>query len=120
LIFDPAYPYINHHKYKHNQDWKPFYGNVKEAMPTNAPPARGKAVALQCYVDSDHVGNLLTRRSRTGYVQMANMAIINWHSKKQGSVEGSSFGRKFVAAKAATEANLELTCIQALDDGCSN
>jgi hypothetical protein len=108
LIFDPTYPNINHHKFKENQDWTPFYGNVKEAIPTNAPPARGKAVVLRCYVDSDHAGNLVTRRSRTGYVQMVNMAIVNWHSKKQGSVEGSTFGSEFVAAKAATEANRAL------------
>jgi hypothetical protein len=108
LIFDPTYPSINHHKFKENLDWTPFYGNVREAIPPNAPKPQGKPVVLRCFVDSDHAGNLVTRRLRTGYVQMVNMAIINWHSKKQGSVEGSTFGSEFVAAKAATEANRAL------------
>jgi hypothetical protein len=37
-------------------DWKTFYGNVKEAIPPNAPEVRGKEVALRLYVDSDHAG----------------------------------------------------------------
>ena len=39
---------------------------------------------------------------------MANMAIVNFHSKTQGSVEGSTFGSDFVAAKTAMEANRAL------------
>jgi Reverse transcriptase (RNA-dependent DNA polymerase) len=108
MIFDPTYPTINHHKFKADEDWTSFYGNVKEAIPPNAPKPRGKPVVLRCFVDSDHAGNLVTRRSRTGYIQMVNMSIVHWLSKKQGSVEGSTFGSEFVAAKAATEANRAL------------
>jgi hypothetical protein len=108
LIFDPTYPTIHHEKFKHDQDWVLFYGKVKEAIPPNAPQPRGKPVVLRTFVDSDHAGNLLTRRSRTGYIQMINMSIIAWHSKKQGSIEGSTFGSEFVAAKAAMEANRAL------------
>ena len=39
---------------------------VKEALPLNAPEVRGKAVDLRLYVDSDHAGDPLTRRSWTG------------------------------------------------------
>jgi hypothetical protein len=106
MIFDHTYPTINHHKFKANEDWTSFYGDVKEAIPPNAPKPRGKPVVLRCFVDSDHAGNLLTRRSRTGYIQMVNMSIVSW--LKQGSVEGSTFGSEFVAAKAAIEANRAL------------
>jgi hypothetical protein len=47
----------------------------------------------------------LTQRSRTGYVQMINMAPVAWYSKKQGSIEGATFGSEFVALKTAMEAN---------------
>jgi preprotein translocase subunit Sss1 len=108
LMFDPSYPTIHHEKFRADQDWEPFYGKVQEAIPPNAPPPRGKPVVLRLFVDSDHAGNLMTRRSRTGYVQMVNMSVINWHSKIQGSVEGATFGSEFVAAKVAMEANRAL------------
>ena len=58
---------------------------------------------MTAYVDADHAGDKLTRRSRTGYIIFLNMAPIYWHSKKQTSVETSSFGSEFVAMKHCTE-----------------
>ena len=66
---------------------------------------RGKSVVMRLIVDADHAGNMLTRRSRTGYVQMINNLVVNWFSKKQGSIETSTFGSEFVALKTAMEAN---------------
>jgi hypothetical protein len=37
-------------------NWKSFYGNVEESIPSNAPEPRGKDVDLRLYVDSDHAG----------------------------------------------------------------
>jgi transposase InsO family protein len=107
-IFDPTYPKIFHDKFKANEDWKTQYGDIEEAIPPNAPEPRGKPVVIRYFVDSDHAGNLVTRRSRTGYIGMLNMGIIQSYSKKQGSVEGATFGSEFVAAKTATEANRAL------------
>jgi hypothetical protein len=45
----------------------------------------------------DHAGDQLTRRSP-----------IKWYSKKQGSIEGITFGSEFVALKTAMEANRAL------------
>jgi hypothetical protein len=39
---------------------------------------------------------------------MLNMAVVAWYSKKQGSIEGASFGSEFVALKTAIEANRAL------------
>jgi hypothetical protein len=39
---------------------------------------------------------------------MINMFVISGHSKKQGSIECSTFGSQFEAAKAAMEANRAL------------
>jgi hypothetical protein len=36
---------------------------------------------------------------------MVNMVKIAWHSKKQGEIERSTFGSKFMAMKMAMEAN---------------
>ena len=45
----------------------------------------------------------MTRKSRTGFLVFLNSALINWLSKKQTSVEASSFGSEFCAMKQCTE-----------------
>ena len=63
----------------------------------------GMPTQLLDYVDSDHAGDLVTRRSRTGFIVFLNNAPIYWSSKKQGSCETSTFESEFVAMKQATE-----------------
>jgi len=104
LCFDPTYPDINTGDFNETGDWKNFYGDVTEAIPINAPEPRGKEVVLRCYEDSDHAGDKLTRRSRTGFIILMNMSPIMWYSKRQNTVETSTFGSEFVSMKTATEA----------------
>ena len=84
-------------------DWTSSYGEIKEALPDNAPEARGKDVDLRIYVDADHAGDRITRRSRTGFIIFMNNAPIIWFSKKQNTVESSVFGSEFVAMKTGVE-----------------
>ena len=102
LAFDPTYPEIDMNDFK-VCDWREFYGDVKEAIPPNMPEARGKEVDLRMYVDSDHAGDKLMRRSRTGFMIFMNMALIQWLSKRQPTVETSVFGAEFVAMKHGME-----------------
>ena len=67
------------------------------------PAPLGKGFTIRCFVDADHAGELVTRRSRTGYVVMLNNAPIYWHTKKMASIETSTFGSEFMAMKQATE-----------------
>ena len=55
------------------------------------------------YVDAYHNGDLATRLSKAGFVVFLNSAPIYWFSKKQGSLETSTFGSQFCAMKVATE-----------------
>ena len=80
-----------------------FYGDAKELIPPDAPEPRGKSVQTTAFVDSDHAGDLVNRRSRTGVIIFLGMAPIAWHSKKQGSIETSSFGSELSAMKTAVE-----------------
>ena len=41
----------------HQADWTDFYGEVKEAIPDNAPAPRGKPIILRAFVDSDHAND---------------------------------------------------------------
>ena len=67
------------------------------------PKPIGRAFTLRIYVDSDHAGDQITRRSRTGFVVFLNSAPIYWMIKKQGSCETSTYGSELVAMKQATE-----------------
>jgi hypothetical protein len=72
-----------------NQDcnWKPFYGNMKKAVPMNAPEARDKSIVLHLYVDADYAGDKMTCRSCTGFIiYLYAGGPINWYSKKQNIV----------------------------------
>ena len=102
IVFDPSYPPIHSEDFI-TSDWKDFYGEVKEPIPVNAPEPRGKEVDVRLFVDSDHAGDELTRRSRTGYFVYLNMAPIVWHSKKQSCLETSVFGAEFRAMTEGVE-----------------
>ncbi len=66
LIFDPTDPDIDQTVFP-KFDLIEFYGNVKEAIPPDMPPPHGKDFDICMMVDSDHVGEKRTRRSRTGF-----------------------------------------------------
>jgi hypothetical protein len=102
MVFDPTYPEIDMSVFQEH-DWTNFYGNVKEAIPPDRPNPRGKEVDLRMYVDSDHAGDKLLRRSRTGFFIYVNSAPICWLSKKQATIETSVFGAEFVAMKHGVE-----------------
>ena len=104
LFFDPTYLDIDFDTFNDGAEWKTFYGDVTKAIPPNAPNPRGKSVDLRMWVDSDHAGDKMTRRSLTGYFIFLNTALIDWLSKKQATIEGSVFGAEFVAMKTGVEA----------------
>ena len=89
-------------------DWCDFYGDVKEAIPPNAPEPRGKEIDLRIFVDSDHAGDKLSKISRTVYIIFLNNAPIAWLSNKQSTIETSVFGAGFVAMKIGIETLLGL------------
>jgi hypothetical protein len=67
------------------------------------PEPLGKSVQMTTFVDSDHAGDKVTRRSRTGVLVFLNRAPVVWFSKKQNSIETSSFGSEFTAMKQGVE-----------------
>ncbi len=84
-------------------NWTDFYQDAKEEIPSNAPKPRGNPVQMNVFVDANHAGNKINRRSQTGILLYSNKAPIIWHSKSQKTVETSTFGSEFVALRVATE-----------------
>ena len=103
MPFDPSTPDMDMAKFP-RQDWsQSIYGDVGEALPPNMPKPLGREMVMRVYIDSDHAGESLTRRSRTGFIVYLNKAPIYWMSKKQASCETSTFGSEFCAMKQGTE-----------------
>jgi hypothetical protein len=102
LAFDPAHPAINENRFQ-QCDWTEFYREAEEAIPGNMPKPRGNGMSTHCFVDANHAGDTETRRSQTGILLFCNKAPITWFSKRQNSVEASTFGSEFTALKNAVE-----------------
>ena len=105
LVFDPTEPDLDMSEFE-RQDWTSSeFGHVDgvEEIPPNMPKPRGVGVTMWSRVDADHAADTTNRRSRTGFLVYINSAPIYWMSKKQNSVESSSFGSEFVAMKQCCE-----------------
>ena len=59
------------------------YGECKEELPPNAPQSKIIGFTVRAFVDSDHAGELNTRRSRTGFIIFLKSAPIYWFLKRQ-------------------------------------
>jgi hypothetical protein len=89
-----------------SKDWSKFYANIKgEVLPPDIPPPRGKPVQINMFCDAAHATDLITRRSTTGIIFFLNGTPIPWYSKRQNTIESSTFGSEFVALKIAAEMN---------------
>jgi hypothetical protein len=67
------------------------------------PEPRGLEVEIICFVDADHAGDKVSRKSQTGILNFINSAPIQWYFKQQNCVETSIFESEFIAMKAAVE-----------------
>ena len=108
LICDNSYP--DHSKYvtnKHN-NWIDFYPDAEEELPPDMPNQYGNPARITCYVDADHAHCKQTRRSITGVVLFVNNMPVRWISKRQKTVETSTYGSELVAARIATDLIIEM------------
>ena len=103
MVFDPTDPDIDPADFP-KENWNhTVYSEAKEPIAHNLPKPCGKGFTIRAYVDADHAGNIVTRRSRTGFFILLNNAPIYWLSKRQTGVETSSFGSEFMAMKHCCE-----------------
>ena len=60
-------------------------------------------MSTHCFVNANHAGDTETRRSQTGILLFCSKALTMWFSKRQNSVEASTFGSEFTAMKNTVE-----------------
>jgi hypothetical protein len=74
-----------------------------EEIPSNIPKPLGVSPTTMAYVDADQAHDQVTCRSDTNILLLVNGMPIRWYSKRQQTVEKSSYGSKLVAARIATD-----------------
>jgi hypothetical protein len=102
MVFDETEPLFDESRFQ-KCDWIEYYPGACEAVPPDALEVRGQSVSMSCFVDAVHVGCRVIRRLHNGVLIFVNRAPILWYSKRQNTVEASTFGSEFIASKVAVE-----------------
>ena len=68
LGYNPVCLKIDEVVFHHNADWMDFYGDVEDELPAWMPEPLGNSVTISAFVDANHAGNVVTRRSHTGII----------------------------------------------------
>ena len=76
--------------------------------PNNCPKHLGKSVTTTITLDANLLHCLATGASLTACLHFCNQTPTDWYSKKQATVETTTYGSEFVAAKTATEQIIDL------------
>ena len=107
LVYDGSPVYTDERLFSQSvtdpDEWKDFYPEACESMPGKKIEPLGNPVTVRAYVDANHAGNLANRRSHSGILIYVNNAPILWYSKRQNTVESSSFGSEYIALRICTE-----------------
>ena len=99
IAYDSLTPTVDASVFNKDADWTEFYGDVQEEIPPRMPKPRGKKVTVSAFVDANNAGNVVTRRSHMGIIIYVQNAPIIWYSKRQNTVEASTFGSELVALR---------------------
>jgi hypothetical protein len=108
VIIDTSCPDHSVYPVEDHSNWMEFYPDSSEEIPKDLPPEKGPRVRMTVYVDADHAHDLVTRRSITGILVMLNNTPIRWISKRQKTVETSTYGSELVASRIAMELILDI------------
>ena len=95
-------PQINETVFRHD-DWRDFYGDVVQEDPPNMPVPLGNTMHLSWFVDANHAGNKVTRRSHTGVFILLNNTPVIAFSKCQNTCKSSTYGSELVAMRVARD-----------------
>ena len=106
---DPRHPDCSCFDVADYNNWKEFCPDVQEAIPLEDehPSPLGPKARLTVHIDADHAFDMLTRRLVTGVLLFLNNTPVKWISKRQKTVETSTYGSELVASKVATELIME-------------
>ena len=80
-----------------------IYIKAIEPLPHVTPEALGKSMQIICFVNATHAGDLFNSGLHLGILIYINNNPTIWYSKRQNTVETSSFGSELGELRIATE-----------------
>jgi len=107
ILFDPSEMDLSKVEFE-SHDWRDLYPHAQETIGEDVPRPMTCKVQITAYVDASHATDMQTRRSVTGYMLFVGKTPVKWYSKRQNTVESSTYGSELVAMRIAVEAVLEL------------
>jgi hypothetical protein len=96
--FDPVYKNV-----EVNCDFGNQYSYFQEDIDPRFPPPLLDELDLNIFVDADHGHDKATGRSITGTLVLVGCTPVVWRSRRQTSVQTSTFGAEFTSLKAGVE-----------------
>jgi hypothetical protein len=80
-------------------------GTINVGISFKIPPLKDGMIG---YCDADYAGDLMSRKSTTGWIFLLNGGAISWSSKLQPNVAQSTTEAEYYAASAAAKESLYL------------
>jgi hypothetical protein len=108
VIIDTLYPDHSMYPVEEHSNGMEFYPDASAEIPKDLPPEKGPRVRMTANIDADHSHDLVIRRSITGILIMLSIMLIKWISKRQKTVETSTYSSELVASRVATELILKV------------
>ena len=108
LIFDYTKCNLKTLEEEVSHAWHELYPNAAEELPPDMPKPKMKPIRVSAIYDASHAPCLVTRRSVTGIVLILNNCILRCTSKRQNTVESSTYGAEMVAGRLAVEQIMDI------------
>ena len=105
---DPRAPILNYKYEKLEPDFGNQYADFVEELDDKLPMQKMEELPITIFVDSNHGHDLVTGKSISGLIAFVGRTPIMWYSKRQGSVQSSTFGAEFIALKKGVEEAITL------------
>ena len=100
IYLDPSLPNVAYGDFITNpNDFGEYYREAHEQLPHDIHIPSGSGVSITAFVDASFAQNKKTRKSHSGFIIFVNRAPISWFSKRQATVETSTFSSQFMAMK---------------------
>ena len=90
------------------QDLGALYPDAAEELDANLPTPLVEEISITVFVDSDHGHNKVTRRSIMGLIAFLGRLLAFYLSKRQGSIETSTYVAEFCAMKTGIEETIAI------------
>jgi len=89
-------------------DFSQEYPDAIKELDPKFPKAYGKPLATTLFIDSSHANDKETGRSITGCIAFVGQTPVSWISRRQSTVETSTYSAEFSALRTATEESISI------------